>query len=221
MFQGHPVPSTRHYAARPAGRAITPLAPVVTFDACLALLLALFAGSSDQGAGRFVAEPLMDTPAIHDAAVFGPLSRVERMLEQDPTSVGATDRFGFTALHGVVAEHHFDIARLLIAKGADVNAGNDEGVTPLHLAAYPEMVEILVANGARLDARDSNGNTPLHAVTEHPELIDVMEKLLKLGADPNARNHDGASALDLASERQEQDKVDLLMRHGAHRPEPP
>lgn len=117
MFQGHPVPSTRHYAARPAGRAIAALATVMTFDACLARLLATLAGSSDQGAGRFVAEPLVGTPAIHDAAVFGPLSPVERMLERGPASVGATYRFDFMALHGVVAEHHFDIARLLVEPG--------------------------------------------------------------------------------------------------------
>jgi uncharacterized protein len=87
-------------------------------------------------------------------------------------------------------------------------------MTPLHLAAYPEMVEILVENGASLDARDSGGGSPLHTAAEHPELIDVMEKLLQLGADVNARDTGGRTPLDVARSREENDKVELLGRYG-------
>jgi ankyrin repeat protein len=56
-----------------------------------------------------------------------------------------------------------DAARLLIAKGADVNAANDNGETALHIAVGrgDGLVRFLAENGARLDARDKSERTPL------------------------------------------------------------
>ena len=54
---------------------------------------------------------------------------------------------------------------LLLARGLDVNAANNNGDTALHAAvggrASPEIVRILVARGARLDAQNKRGQTPL------------------------------------------------------------
>jgi uncharacterized protein len=147
---------------------------------------------------------------LYDAAQYGKFARVEQLLKLDPSSINAGDKYGFTALHGVVGEHYFEMASLLITKGANVNAKNDEGVTPLHLAAYPEMAEILVASGANLEARDASGNTPLHLATEHPEMLDVVEKLVELGADVSAKNNDGQTALDIAISRDDAEKIEFL-----------
>jgi ankyrin repeat protein len=157
----------------------------------------------------------MNHVEIYDAAIYGDFSQVEQLLKQDPGLVNKTDEYGFTPLHGVVGEHYFDMARLLIGKGANVNARNDSGTTPLHLAAYPEMAEILVTSGAVIEARDSRGYTPLHAATEHPELIDVMEELLRLGADVNAKSRSGLTPLGIAKSREEDEKIELLKSYGA------
>lgn len=55
-------------------------------------------------------------------------------------------------------------AESLIKNGADVNAKNEYGETPLHLAAsneYDNMVEFLIKNGADINAKTERGNTPL------------------------------------------------------------
>lgn len=157
----------------------------------------------------------MKAPEIYDAAVFGDFEEVNKLLVQDPAAVNARDEYGFTPLHGVAGEEQFEMAQHLIDRGADVEAVNDSGVTPLHLAAYPEMVRILVQNGANIEAREAGGGTPLHLASEHPEALEVMRELLSLGADANAKDNSGETALHTALAREEQEKVALLLSFGA------
>jgi ankyrin repeat protein len=56
-----------------------------------------------------------------------------------------------------------DVMKALIAKGADVNAANDAGMTPLHYAAArgsDRIVEFLAGQGARFDVKNKQGRTP-------------------------------------------------------------
>jgi ankyrin repeat protein len=158
---------------------------------------------------------MLPPPPIYDAAVYGDRERVEVLLLKQPDLVNATDEFGFTPLHGIVQEDHFALAEYLIEHGARVMARNDAGVTPLHLAAYPEMVRILFRHGADLEAKEDGGGTPLHLASENPEALEVMRELLKLGADPNAIDNSGGTVLATALEREESDKVELLLSYGA------
>lgn len=56
-----------------------------------------------------------------------------------------------------------DSVQVLVAAGADVNAVNDTGETPLHYGAQAsdDIVKFLAAHGAKLDAKDSKGRTPV------------------------------------------------------------
>jgi ankyrin repeat protein len=56
-----------------------------------------------------------------------------------------------------------DVMKALIAKGADVNAANDAGMTPLHYAAQrgsDRIIEFLASQGARFDVKNKQGRTP-------------------------------------------------------------
>ncbi len=85
---------------------------------------------------------------------------------------------GGTPLHYAVGEGRNEIAKLLIAKGADVNAKGIYGTTPLHNAATKEIVELLIAAGADVNAKDERGKTPLDLAIQvkNPKTADLLRK---------------------------------------------
>ena len=152
--------------------------------------------------------------SIYDAAVSGDLEAVKTIVASNPDAVSEADEYGFTALHGLAEEEHPAIAEFLIERGANVSAANDEGITPLHLAAWPEMAVLLLRHGAEVEARAKDGSTPLLVLSAEPEREDVMAVLLEAGASVNATGDDGQTALDIALLRGEREKAAFLRQRG-------
>ena len=96
------------------------------------------------------------------------------------------------ALRQAVSEEDLEAVKRLIKKGADVNAKNENGKTPLNIAVvlgYVEIAQLLIKKGADVNAKDIYGRTPLHnAVMD--KRIDLMKLLLDSGADINAKDND-------------------------------
>jgi len=105
-------------------------------------------------------------------------------------------------LHYAASEKAADTAQQLVTAGADPNATDDEGWTPLHFAAQSnsaELIRLLLQAGAVIDPRDSFGNTPLFkAVFNSRGDGNVIALLRAHGADPHASNARGISPLKLA-----------------------
>ena len=107
---------------------------------------------------------------------------------------------GDTALHIVVARRDGVWVRFLGQHGANVNARNNKGETPLQLATtlgFIDGVEALLQLGARVDEPNSTGETPLIAAV-HRRDAPLARALLKAGADPKRSDNSGRSALDYA-----------------------
>ena len=74
---------------------------------------------------------------------------------------------GRTLLHQAAMKNYAAIVRLLLERGAKVNAVDDDLRTPLHEAmSYfaADAVEILIKNGADLNRRDKEGDVPLNSI---------------------------------------------------------
>lgn len=125
----------------------------------------------------------------------------EALDEPGSTIVNTRDSTsGETALHIVTQRRDLTWMNFLIGKGANVNARDGRGTTPLQLAAnlgFPEGVELLVGQRARIDEPNTAGETPLITAIHHRHIA-IVRALLKAGADPDRADNSGRSARDYA-----------------------
>lgn len=110
-----------------------------------------------------------------------------------------------------------DTARKAVLAGADVNAADGAGETPLMRAAEmgrAGMVQFLLNHDAKVNAARRNGVTALMMASERGR-TEAAKLLLKAEADVNARSKDGNTALIWASMRGHTEVVKMLLEKGA------
>ena len=150
--------------------------------------------------------------SIHEAVETGNIEVVKHHLAAG-ADVNTKDDSGLTPLHYAGGK---EIAEILIAEGADVNAGDQ--MTPLHYAAsegHKEVAELLISKGANVDAQSFVGMTPLREAANQGH-DSIVELLVTKGADVNLKDSDGRTPLDNTLKAFHKTKtVELLRKHGA------
>ncbi|MBC7603653.1 MAG: ankyrin repeat domain-containing protein, partial [Ramlibacter sp.] len=104
---------------------------------------------------------------------------------------------------------HIDMARKLIARGADVNK---PGWTPLHYAAtsgHVPLIDLLLENHAYIDAESPNGTTPLMMAAQYGS-TEAVKLLLESGADATIKNQLGMTAVDFAQRASRPDAIAFI-----------
>ena len=151
--------------------------------------------------------------SIHKAVAFGNIEAVKQHLATG-TDVNAKDLTGFAPLVFAASIGHKEIAKLLIAKGADVNVKNS-GKTPLDWAIkqnHTETAELLRKHGGK-----RGSELPLATLFEAVKQVDLegVKDFLAKGADVNAKDGNGWTSLDNAISNGHKEIVELLIASGA------
>lgn len=170
--------------------------------------------------------------AFADAFWLGESEKALSIYESDGVDINQPEsESGLTWLHLACKMADFDFARWLLDRGAEVDAragrGTDDlddvdpddlGATPLmliesRLFGQPrKLVDLLLEAGADINAIDSFGQNVVHRVVESNKLLKLV---LKRGADPNVRAHNGDTPLMRAALMARKRAVSILRRAGA------
>ena len=119
-------------------------------------------------------------------AAFFDQTKIAKLLLKngaDP-DLHATNPSKVNALHSAVAKENYELCKLLIDFGADVNAVQMQNVTPLHSAAHRgnlKLVKLLIMNGANIHLKMDNGDTALSIAERdgHEEVKQYLESISK------------------------------------------
>jgi len=153
----------------------------------------------------------MDSTELFIAVQTGDLASVETALREgiDPNTHDTT---GTSLLHWAVQQDYPEIVQLLVRAGALVNEHSDHVPTHVSNAAGDgnlSMVQTLLALGADVDV-----GTPLHTAVAYDQ-PEITSYLLDHGADVNARDPEGRTALFFAAMYGHDNLVRLLLAYGA------
>jgi len=187
---------------------------------------------------------MSDLRAFHDDVKRGDLAAVRSVLDKDPALLDAPNEAGQTAFLLAKYYRHEKLADYLLSRNPTMDlftgcvagltpyvlrqidsnpdlldAHNNDGWTPLHLAAFfghLDLTKELLERGAFTESRSTNAmrNTPLHAATAGRQ-IEVMRLLLERGADARAKQEGGWTALHAAAQNGDREMVELLIAYGA------
>ncbi|XP_033632864.1 poly [ADP-ribose] polymerase tankyrase-1-like [Asterias rubens] len=143
----------------------------------------------------------------------GDLENIQALVSRNPHIVNCRDKEGrhSTPLHFAAGYNRVAVVDYLLQHGAYVHAKDKGGLVPLHNACsfgHYEVTELLIKHSAVVNAADLWKFTPLHEAAAKGK-YEICKLLLKHGADPEKKNRDGHTALDLVKEG-DQDVQDLL-----------
>jgi ankyrin repeat protein len=152
------------------------------------LLQALYAGDRARVDELLAAAPKLD---VFEAAAFGRNVRLRELLDEDPSRANAFGDDGFHPLGLACFFGHLEAARLLIDRGADVNA-----------LSTNEHVQTAAIHASAAAAGDESTR------------YELVKLALECGADPNLRQGGGFRAIDAARQNGDSRVEQLLLEHG-------
>jgi len=159
-------------------------------------------------------------------------TQIKKLVETQGADVSFIDDTGSTVLHELVKrsinpENTFGfmnaegIMKYLIDKGANIEAQDQDGFTPLQKAitiGHYKMAEYLIDKGANIEVQDQDGLTPLQQAIiakDREGNYWLVQSLLSQGADYNTTDHKGSTPLHKAAFFKNWDAVSRIISLGA------
>lgn len=165
-----------------------------------------------------------EASTLHQAALANSITLAQAGLRNGVDFKTAAGAYGHTPLFLAAWAGSFDVARLLIDRGADVTHRTYQGNTPLHMTNHPLIAKLLLEHGAVLEVaetwyfdyqtrRRTRRVSPLIAACQAGN-EGIIETLLITGADPKVCNAGGFTTLHAAAVSGLIDGVKMLAKAG-------
>jgi len=155
---------------------------------------------------------------LHQLAQLGDANAIRDAIGNgaDPDEL---DECGATPLCAAIAERRADISMLLLELGADASVQDIDGSTALHWAVenrLPSVLESLLKKCPdAVSISDKHGNQPLWTAAFNARgNYEMVECLLRFGADPHHRNKVELTPLDIPKRMKEPALLELLESFG-------
>lgn len=169
-------------------------------------------------------EPGQHTPleaSMGGAIMLNDVKEVARILDQGFNINTNRMGQGHTPLHLAADEDRkLGLIELLLARGADVNAKDGSGKTPLHRAAGNDCIKVvglLLKHGAQINASDQSGATPLfEAISAPMGDLATVKLLVENGADVTSKAYGGSTPLSLAAQLGKTEILEILQKSKAN-----
>ncbi|MGE3873663.1 MAG: ankyrin repeat domain-containing protein [Parvibaculaceae bacterium] len=153
---------------------------------------------------------------LHISASLGHVAVID-MLAHQGAQLDLLDGDGWTALHRAIHERYPDAVKALLSVGADPGIAGRNGITPLAMAVISASPGIQQKSRMRMDEK----GTHLEAVTAYTPIgsstLHMIRLLIAAGADINAADEKGQTALHLAVAKNSPELISLLLELGADR----
>jgi ankyrin repeat protein len=146
---------------------------------------------------------------LFQAARYGDIANVRKYLDLG-TNIDVEDYRGLTSLQIACIYGHLDVVRLLLDRGANIEAaGGSTGQTALILASLEgelEIVKELLDRGANTEAADTLHRWNSLMLASWKGKLDVVKELVRRGANIFAKNSAGVTARQIAYDAPEVEK---------------
>jgi len=181
-----------------------------TIFACWIIMLFFILPAPSNSQSKTVIEKEIDIKLL-EAVQGNEIKKVKNLIAQG-ASVNARTEFGETPLHLAQSK---EMAELLLSKGADIHAKDNEfGMTPL-FNGPKEIFKLLISKGADVNVRSKKGLTPL-AWSAYGDDLDRIKLLISKGADVNSADDYLKTPLHIASNWNKVEIATLLISKGAN-----
>ena len=111
--------------------------------------------------------------------------------------------------------NNIEMVKLLVAKGADINAGHWPALHVSIWGGRKDIFDLLIQRGADVNAKDKRGQTPLYWAVDHDD-FDSLKSLIVHGAKVDTKFWGGETALMSEASKGRTEAVKLLLEAGAN-----
>ncbi len=149
----------------------------------------------------------------------GDLECVKQALADGAEVTSKEPQIGATALIAASIMGHTEIMKLLLEKGADANAADNNAFTALIYSAAKgnaDGTKLLLDSGAKVNTKNAHGETALIRAASVGS-AEVVRILLGSGAEIEAETNEGGNALILAADNGHTEVVKVLLEKGANK----